>query len=279
MDLNISTKSISAVICTWNCENTIGLVLDSVKANNIEEIIVVDADSEDKTFEIAKKYTDLIFHDPREGLAKARNIGISHATREYVINIGSDNIMPKDSIVKMLSYMANNGYSGVSAQTLLKDKDNYCSFAMNIYKQLRYYPGERNVIGTPTLFKTELLKNNPYDNKMSWSDDGDICTRLLKIGHKFAIADVIVYEIGSEKLSSVIARWKQYGKSDWETYSKYSPEWSFSRKIQSLLYPLKNELIFPLKKAKPVDKLKILPFLLLIVSIRYFSWIKWSFKK
>lgn len=275
--MSANIKDVAAVVCTFNSEANIGKVLASLKDNFIEEIIVVDAASEDKSVEIARQYTNLIFQDPREGLAKARNIGITEVTKKYTLNVGSDNIMPEGSIFSMLDYMIKNNYSGVSAQTLLKsDKITYLSFAMNIYKQLRYYPGERNVIGTPSLFETKLLKENPFDNKMSWSDDGDLCTRLRAEGHRFAIADSTVYEIGSESISSIIIRWKGYGKSDWETYSKYSVNWSFSRKLQSILHPLKNELFLPMIKARLVDKIRIFPFLLFITFLRYSSWIRWS---
>jgi glycosyltransferase involved in cell wall biosynthesis len=279
MNSTTPIKDITAVVCTFNSESTIERVLLSLQENGIEEIIVVDAHSEDKTIDLVKKYTNVILNDPREGLGKARNIGIATATKKYVVNVGSDNIMPRESIIQMLTYMIDHNYSGVSAQTFLLESKNYLSFALNLYKQLRYFPGERNVIGTPTLFETKLLIDNPYDAKMTWSDDGDLCTRLAQTGHKFAIADVSVYEIGSEEFSSIVTRWKMYGKSDWETYLKYSPGWTIKRKIKSLLYPLMNELILPLKKAKFGDKFAVLPFLLLILFVRYTSWIKWSLKK
>ena len=64
---------------------------------------------------------------------------------------------------------------------LTADKKEYLSWAMNLYKKARFFPGKRNVIGTPTLFETHLLKDNPYDNKLSDSDDGDLCQRLKSL--------------------------------------------------------------------------------------------------
>lgn len=277
MPTNSIAEDVSAVVCTWNAAATIDDCLQSLKENQVGEIILVDADSDDRTREIAKKYTDKILSDPREGLARARNIGITEASKKYVLNVGADNVMPTGSINKMLQYIQDNGYSGVSAMTFLKDSDrNYISWAMNCYKKARYYSGERNVIGTPTLFTAKLLKENPYDNKMSWSDDGDLCDRFRKNGHRFAVSDVVVYEIGSENLRSVLYRWKGYGKSDWEVYTKNKPEWKFTRKIYSLTHPLRNELIFPFMRIPGVNRIFALPFLWLITFIRYFYWVKYS---
>ncbi len=270
---------VSAVVCTWNCRTTIEACLKSLRDNQLGEIILVDANSDDGTRMIAEKYVDKILTDPREGLARARNIGIAEASKQFVINVGADNIMPPGSVVQMLIAMKKGNYSGVSAMTLMKNnRMNYITTAMNSYKKARYFPGERSVIGTPTLFQTELLKKNPYDNKMSWSDDGDLCTRLGQQGHKFAIANVIVYEIGSETIKSVFYRWKGYGKSDWETYTKNSRGWNTRRKWFSITYPLRNELIYPFVRIGGFHRFKMLTFLLLITCIRYYSWINHTIK-
>jgi len=49
------------VICK-NEEKNIKQLLDSVKGELFDEIIIVDTGSEDKTVDIAKKYTDKVFY-------------------------------------------------------------------------------------------------------------------------------------------------------------------------------------------------------------------------
>ncbi len=272
-------QDVSAVVCSWNCAESIERCLKSLRDNNIGELILVDANSDDGTREIAKKYVDKLLTDPRKGLAMARNIGIAEATKKFVLNCGSDNIMPPNSINKMIYFKEKFGYSGVSAMTYLTaDKKEYLSWAMNLYKKARFFPGERNVIGTPTLFETHLLKDNPYDNKLSDSDDGDLCQRLKALGHRFAIANVFCYEIGQENMKSVFSRWKRYGKSDWETYTKNSVNWSILRKFNSLTYPLRNELLIPFFRIPALTRFKMIPFLSLITYIRYYWWLGYYIK-
>ena len=137
--------------------------------------------------------------DPREGLARARNIGIQESSGKYILNFGSDNEIPTGELEKMLHYLITREYSGVSSMTYLKNADeSYLTWAMDCYKRARYYPGERPVIGTPTLFTARLIKECPYNNKMTHSDDADLCDRLREVGHKFAISDAFVFEIHSK---------------------------------------------------------------------------------
>ena len=105
----------------------------------------------------------------------------------------------------------------------------------------------------------------------------EICAQdLQKKNIEFIISKAYVYEYGYETISTIVERWKNYGKSDFEIYFKYSKEWSLKRKIVSLFYPLNNELLKPLNKLNFFDKIKIFPFLLIITSVRYFFWIKYS---
>jgi len=272
-------NNITAVVCSWNAIQSIEKCLQSLIDNNIK-IIVVDANSIDGSREVAIKYAHRVITDPREGLGAARNLGIANVTTQYVLNWGVDNILPKGQLELMFDSLVKNNFGGVSAQTFVKSKKmNYISKSLNLYKKARYFPGQRTVIGTPTLFETSLLKNNKYDNKMAYSDDGDICMRLAKKNYKFAISTAFVYEYGYESFSTIFTRWKNYGRSDWEIFSKYSLDWDLKRKIQSILYPLHNELLIPLKKVSFDDKIKLLPFLIFITIVRYFFWIKFSLFK
>lgn len=276
IDNILEMNKITAVVCSWNAIQSLEKCLESLIANKVK-VIVVDADSNDGSRDIAIKYANQVLTDPRKGLAVARNIGIEKVETEYVLNWGADNILPKKQLNIMLDCLEQNNFAGVSAQTFIKSKKmNYLSKCLNLYKKARYYPGERNVIGTPSLFKTSLLKKNNFDNNMSWSDDADLCTRLAKKNYKFAISDAFVYENGYETLNSIFKRWKNYGKSDSEIFAKYSKEWALPRKLKSIFYPLLNEFFKPISKLSFLNKLKITPFLVFIMLVRYCYWIRYS---
>lgn len=72
-----------------NEEEMLPRCLDSLKG--IDSIVIVDTGSEDKTVEIAKKYTDKIYHFKWcDSFCKARNYANSKATGDWIIVVDAD---------------------------------------------------------------------------------------------------------------------------------------------------------------------------------------------
>ncbi|MDY0277632.1 MAG: glycosyltransferase family 2 protein [Acholeplasma sp.] len=278
MDSKDNNGDISVIICTKDASSTIEMVLDFVKRNNPLEIIVVDANSNDGTREVAKKFEVNIITDPGKGLAYARNMGVEVAKGKYIFFAGADNIMPSGSISSMKDYLLEYNYVGVGALTRLENK-NYLTKCSNKRWESLIKEGPREVIGTPYMFIGEILKKYKYDPKMTWSDDSDLGARLAKDGHKVGYSNTVCYEIGVETLKSMRARFKMYGRSDFEYYNKYSSTWDIRRKLKSVMHPMTIELINPMKRIKTVkEKLYYFPFFAYIMFFRYCGWIKNTIK-
>ena len=267
-----NSLNVSVVICTKNVADTIVECLLSIKNNNPKEIILVDANSSDKTRDIAKPYVNKILNDQGKGLGNARNIGLKTAKGKYVAFVGPDNIMPKGSFKKMINYLNKYNCSIVSAITVLKDTSLYLGWAQNIYRS-KFTSGYKKVVGTPTLSKTAVLKKYKYDPVMKNSDDTDLCERMAKDGHKVAISDAVVFEKGHTTLKAVIERWTRYGRGDFLFYKKYSPKWPLKRKFLSFCHPFFTDFLTPIK-ILGFKSISIIPFLLLITLLRYFGWLK-----
>lgn len=89
--------TISAVISAFNEEKNIKDCLESIK-DLVDEIIVVDNSSTDKTKEIAQKYTDKIFtqvNDPSK-IDLQKNFGFSKAKSEYILCLDADERLTKE---------------------------------------------------------------------------------------------------------------------------------------------------------------------------------------
>ncbi len=80
---------ISAVIITLNEEERLEPALKSLKGV-VEEIIVVDAESEDDTLKIAKKYTDRIFRRKWTNFSDQKNFGNSQASYPWILSLDAD---------------------------------------------------------------------------------------------------------------------------------------------------------------------------------------------
>jgi glycosyltransferase involved in cell wall biosynthesis len=97
--------NLSVVILTKNEEKNIEDCLKSVYGW-AEEIIVVDDESQDKTRQLAKKYTDKIFVRKMDIEGRHRNWAYSQAKNEWVLSLDADERVTeelKDEISKILS--------------------------------------------------------------------------------------------------------------------------------------------------------------------------------
>jgi cellulose synthase/poly-beta-1,6-N-acetylglucosamine synthase-like glycosyltransferase len=206
----------------------------------------------------------ILVKDEKKGLAAARNKGLEKVDTKYVMMLGDDNIVDVLSINKAIAYMVNRKWVGVGFQTRLLHKKNYMQMSNNLRWIYRFTEGEREVIGTPYIYETKILKKYMYDDSMSDADDSDLGYRLKKDGYKIGYSDQACYEQGFESKESLIERFTRYGKSDYQYWNKYHKQWSLIRKIKSLLHPVTSEFI---------PTLAYFPFYIWIVYLRYKGWI------
>jgi len=270
-------SDVSAVVCTKNSIASVGPCLQSLRNAGTGEIIVVDASSTDGTRAVADSLADRVLEDPGTGLGQARNLGIAASTRDFILNMGSDNVMPPEQLPRMLSTLTRESVVGVSAQTRIAGSG-YIAFGLNTWRSGRFRPGPASVIGTPTLFRGDLLRAAPFNPDRSFSDDSELCERWAQdFGAQFEISDAMVLEIGKATWSQVVTRTKMYGISDYEVFSSgVKKDWSWKRKCESLAHPLKVDFLGPLTVLGPKRALTGIPFLMTFLTLRYASWIAFA---
>jgi len=86
--------SLSVIIITRNEERNIVECLKSVSWAN--EIIVVDANSTDRTVELAKQFTPRVYVKEWLGFAAAKNFALEQATNDWVLWLDADERVPAD---------------------------------------------------------------------------------------------------------------------------------------------------------------------------------------
>src|SRR5437899_12310105 len=81
-------QTISCAIVVYNEERNIRDCLESAKW--MDEIVVVDAFSQDKTVQICREYTQRIYLRPWNGFGEQKNYAIDHATCDWVFILDAD---------------------------------------------------------------------------------------------------------------------------------------------------------------------------------------------
>ena len=102
---------LSVIIPMYNAEKYIKRCIESVYRQDLDinnfELLVVNDGSTDNSLEIVKDYFTSyknirFFSQKNSGQGAARNLGIKHATGEYILFLDSDDFLLPQSINKIL---------------------------------------------------------------------------------------------------------------------------------------------------------------------------------
>ena len=112
---------ISAVIITFNEEKNIGRCLASLQGI-VDDIVVVDSFSKDKTEEICKQYNVRFVQHAFEGHIEQKNWAITQAKYPHVLSLDADEALDDALRQSILNVKADWKYNGYSMNRLT----NYC---------------------------------------------------------------------------------------------------------------------------------------------------------
>lgn len=83
-----NTPRLSALVITKNEAHNLPECLSAL--NWVQEIVVVDAESDDSTAELAREFTDKVFVRPWPGYAQAKNFALAQCTGDWILWIDAD---------------------------------------------------------------------------------------------------------------------------------------------------------------------------------------------
>lgn len=107
-----TSKKISFVICAYNEEKGLPLVLKRIPRDLTKEleIIVVDNNSRDDTSKIARKYATKVVSETKQGKGHALRTGIRNVSKDsdYVIMIDADNTYSPEETGRLIELLDSN---------------------------------------------------------------------------------------------------------------------------------------------------------------------------
>lgn len=176
---------ISVVLTTKNEEKNIGELLGSLlDQEEPYEVLVVDADSTDKTQEIVKKYSKknnnikLLIHPGTR--AESMNYGIQKSAGDAVAFIGGDDIADKNWIKDIREAIKN---SDIVVGRLISKKYDRFGKVSNV----KFFHKGVNISypGTNTIYKKEVLnKLGGFDPWFFSAEDLELNLRAVDAGYK-----------------------------------------------------------------------------------------------
>lgn len=270
-------ESLSVVVCVRNSAKLLERSLPAiVREIPGAELIIVDGNSTDGSRDVARKYTGAVISDEGKGLAFARRLGIRRATRPFVAFVGPDNIVTRGLLYSMQRALeADPQLAAVAPQTEVVEARTYWERATKyIFKYLINRPGSVDVVGTPCMYKREIVMRIEYDPRIrAAGDDTDLALRLTKSGYTLAIIDAYVREKNELNLNVFKSRWEWYGRGDAEFYAKHRDSWTLGRRLRSLSHPFRKYAIWGAWLFLLDGKIKYIPALYVAVWARYRGWL------
>ena len=117
----MTSKKITAAIITFNEERNIERCIISL-LDCVDEILVVDSFSTDKTEEICQKYNVRFIQNPFEGHIEQKNVALQLSTHDWVLSLDADEALTAELKESILNTKNEDDFGGYSLNRLT----NYC---------------------------------------------------------------------------------------------------------------------------------------------------------
>lgn len=209
-------EKVTLYIPCFNAEKTLGKCLESVLKQNhsIDEILIIDDGSTDKTVEISSKFdVKLITHKNNEGLGASRNTAIKNAKNEFIAALDSDCTASGNWLEKLMKNFKDNSIAGVGGRVIES-----CDEVIGRWRDAHMGQawGEEKIVnpefifGSNTVFRKSALEQTGYNHKYRTNyEDVDLSQRLMKNGFRLVYEPhAVVRHLRKDTIGSVM-------KSSW----------------------------------------------------------------
>lgn len=171
----MGSYKLSVIIPAYNAEETIKRTIESIPRREDIQIIVIDDGSTDKTYEVASTFPQVfvVKLKKNKGVAAAVNTGLSLATGEYVVLLGSDDDFYTQALETAMEQL--DGTDLVYFDLRINDgmimylrpdtKEIYCGSTKFMRREFigDLREPEDKKAGEDWVFYQELLKKNPTE--------------------------------------------------------------------------------------------------------------------
>ncbi len=184
---------VTLYIPCFNAEKTLARCLDSVKAQTypIDEIIVVDDGSEDRTVAIAHSSGVRVIRQGRNlGLGAARNRAAKEARNEFVAALDADCVAQPDWLERLMKHFEDKAVMGACGKLVEKNQATLADAWRTVHMPQHW--GEGKITNPHFLFgadhvyrKRALLEIGFFDERHRTNfEDVDMGIRLARAGKK-----------------------------------------------------------------------------------------------
>ena len=263
--------NLSVVVCVRNEESRLGECLETVYANNPDEVIVVDGDSSDDTVAIAREFPGIrIIESCNSSLTRDRQIGLDAARNDLVAMVDADHRLRPGDLDSLLADMQEFQFDIVQSGLISHVNHGFWDAAEEATWELtQKVPGRRDMVGTaPAIYNKRVFNYVRFDDHITATiDDTDFAYRLSKFPElRFGVGRTKIRQYHFADFKTYVRKFQWYGKGDGEFCRKHPgrmPSMLFHLLIR---YPLIHSW-----KAIWHGKFNAVPFFILQGAMRFWG--------
>lgn len=206
---------LSIIIPLYNCEKYIKQCLDTIFRQEMNEsdfeLIVIDDGSKDSGCSLASEYAKrhqniLVIKQENQGVACARNNGMSKAKGDYVMFVDADDMLVTGSLKPLLNIAVENKADIVKAAHKEVPEDAVCEDFSRSHdnSSIQVMTGEEAIVNVTRmkegycwgyLISRKLITGNrlSFPPKVAFMEDWAFITQAILKSRTFVNADVLLY--------------------------------------------------------------------------------------
>lgn len=191
---------LAIIIPTLNEEKYIGKLLDSILAQTVkpEELVIVDAQSHDKTIDEIKKRQNVLpqlkyFQIPRYTIARQRNFGAKKTASNNLLFLDADTKLKDPEALKTYLEEINKTNPDIATAPILPLSDYWKNkiFYQASWLLIKFSKNIWPIAVGINLYVSRKMFNkiNGFDDEVKIGEDVEIVHRVVENGGKFDILD------------------------------------------------------------------------------------------
>ncbi len=217
--------NVSAIVPTYNNQRTIQECLGCLNSNKVQEIIVVDGGSDDRTLDLVSGFPRVRTILRTRPLGKAREVGCREANTEFVLFMDADAYLQRDALELLLQHISAPEIAGVSCRITCANPERLLPRLRDIDFQLAYpvdfeRKGITECVINPVvcgLFRREALMaihgfDCTHDTNFWFAEDLYLLHKLRTKGYRIlTVYNPPAFHYHRENLRDVYAQFYHHG--------------------------------------------------------------------
>ena len=234
---------VSIIISLYNKEQYIEETIKNIKTQSYSnwELIIIDDCSTDNSYKFAKKYENeqiyVTRNNKRQGVAKARNIGLEKARGRYICFQDADDLWESTKLEEQIKFMKQKQCAfSYTAFRYMKEDGTKRKRMVKIQEKLSYEESLKNIRILTISVMIDISKMNKELLKMPDVPSEDIATwwNVLEKGYiAYGLNRCLVYY--RQTPNSLTSNKIQSAKNRWYLYRKYK-KFTFLKSLHYFIY-------------------------------------------